>query len=336
MAPKGELALSEREYEPPPPDESTHPPPSQSPAVMLRTPRENPYTKVCALRRQSSALSLSSSCCTSTNRLANQSSRYERYGGVGVGGRLDASRRLNLSLDENITRENIYSTKAGPVQKVHQSLDEAKIALVKQRKIVRSVGDDDNIQEGFEMAQGANPGEDDNATDVEDSVFHSPQHQFATKTGSSKTNPFIDGSMESVSTQEPHADTGTTEFKPELSTPGTNSSSAASSVRNSPVIGRSRSLFSTSAATGKMIARQLSNQKKHFTSAAGSGSTSGGTSGVGHFHDLKEKLAASRKGIFASLDKTQHSAEGGNGTLGDGTPATARSNQQVEKSKPKL
>ncbi|XP_050076564.1 uncharacterized protein LOC126563836 [Anopheles maculipalpis] len=333
MAPKGELALYEREYEPPPPDESAHPPPSQSPSVMLRTPRENPYTKVCALRRQSSALSLSSSCCTSTNPLANQSSRYDRYGGVGVGGRLDASRRLNLSLDENITRENIYSTKVGHVQKVHQSLDEAKIALVKQRKIVRSVGDDDNIQEGFEMTQGAVPGEDDNATDVEDSVFHSPQHQPATKGGSStsKTNPFIDGSMESVSTQEPVVE----EFKTESSTPGTNSSSAASSVRNSPVIGRSRSLFSTSAATGKMIARQLSNQKKHFTSTAGGSSSGGGTGGVGHFHDLKEKLAASRKGIFASLDKSQHSLDGGSTTLVDGT-VTARSNQQVEKSKPKL
>uniref|UniRef100_A0A182UHV6 Rab-GAP TBC domain-containing protein n=1 Tax=Anopheles melas TaxID=34690 RepID=A0A182UHV6_9DIPT len=335
MAPKGELALYEREYEPPAPsDESVHPPPSQSPSVMLRTPRENPYTKVCALRRQSSALSLSSSCCTSTNPLANPSSRYDRYGGVGVGGRLDASRRLNLSLDENITRENIYSTKVGHVQKVHQSLDEAKIALVKQRKIVRSVGDDDNIQEGFEMAHSLDQGEDDNATDVEDSVFHSPQHQI--KANSSKTNPFIDGSMESVSAPEPPAEElerpaaeVVTEFKPESTTPSTNNSSAASSVRNSPVIGRSRSLFSTSAATGKMIARQLSNQKKHFTGTAGGGS-GGGTGGVGHFHDLKEKLAASRKGIFASLDKA-HSIEGG----GEGAPGRAGSNQ-VEKSKPKL
>uniref|UniRef100_A0A182K6S7 Rab-GAP TBC domain-containing protein n=1 Tax=Anopheles christyi TaxID=43041 RepID=A0A182K6S7_9DIPT len=335
MAPKGELALYEREYEPPAPsDESSHPPPSQSPSVMLRTPRENPYTKVCALRRQSSALSLSSSCCTSTNPTANPSNRYERYGGIGVGGRLDASRRLNLSLDENITRENIYSIKVGHVQKVHQSLDEAKIALVKQRKIVRSVGDDDNIQEGYEMGQTMGQGEDDNATDVEDSVFHSPQHQISVKGKSStKTNPFIDGSMESVSAQEPADELErpptevVTEFKTESTTPGTNSSSAATSVRNSPVIGRSRSLFSTSAATGKMIARQLSNQKKHFTAAGGNGGSGGTTGGVGHFHDLKEKLAASRKGIFASLDKA-HSLEGGEG----GT----RSNSQVEKSKPKL
>uniref|UniRef100_A0A182MBP1 Rab-GAP TBC domain-containing protein n=1 Tax=Anopheles culicifacies TaxID=139723 RepID=A0A182MBP1_9DIPT len=342
MAPKGELALYEREYEPPPSDESIHPPPSQSPSVMLRTPRENPYTKVCALRRQSSALSLSSSCCTSTNPLAtNQSSRYDRYGGVGVGGRLDASRRLNLSLDENITRENIYSTKVGQVQKVHQSLDEAKIALVKQRKIVRSVGDDDNIQEGFEVGQSTGQGEDDNATDVEDSVFHSPQHQLITKKGSSKTNPFIDGSTESVSTQEPLVEDGeargptlegSTDFKPESGTPGTNSSSAASSVRNSPVIGRSRSLFSTSAATGKMIARQLSNQKKHFTSTVSATGGGGGASGTtGHFHDLKEKLAASRKGIFASLDKT-HSVDGMSTLDGTARP----NNNQVEKSKPKL
>uniref|UniRef100_A0A182NET8 Rab-GAP TBC domain-containing protein n=1 Tax=Anopheles dirus TaxID=7168 RepID=A0A182NET8_9DIPT len=309
MAPCGELALYEREYEPPPPaDESVHLPTSQSPAaatMMLRTPRENPYTKVCALRRQSSALSLSSSCGTSTNPVTNQSSRYSRHGG-----RLDASRRFNLSLDENITRENIYSTKVGPVQKVHQSLDEAKIALVKQRKIVRSVGDDENIQEAFEVGQPQD--EEDNATDVDDSVFHSPQHQPQSQTGS-KTNPFIDGSMESVSMvlEAPPVQDQCVELLGESVTPGTNSSSAASSVRNSPVIGRSRSLFSTSAATGKMIARQLSNQKKHFTSSAGTtGSVSGGgggvgngAGGVGHFHDLKEKLAAGRKGIFASLDK---------------------------------
>uniref|UniRef100_A0A182QPZ9 Rab-GAP TBC domain-containing protein n=1 Tax=Anopheles farauti TaxID=69004 RepID=A0A182QPZ9_9DIPT len=319
MALAGELALYEREYEPPPPpDESVHPPASQSPAavMMLRTPRENPYTKVCALRRQSSALSLSSSCCTSTNPPTNQSSRYSRHGG-----RLDASRRFNLSLDENITRENIYSTKVGAVQKVHQSLDEAKIALVKQRKIVRSVGDDDNIQEAFEMGQLQD--EEDNATDIDDSVFHSPQHQPMQHHGktASKTNPFIDGSMESVSmVQEPQrppsppsgTQPGVAELPGDSVTPGTNSSSAASSVRSSPIIGRSRSLFSTSAATGKMLARQLSNHKKHFTSNAattGSGSGGGGgvgngsTSNVGHFHDLKEKLAAGRKGIFATLDK---------------------------------
>ncbi|XP_053675975.1 uncharacterized protein LOC128726207 [Anopheles nili] len=336
LAPKGELALYEKEYEPPPPDESIHPPPSQSPSVILRTPRENHYTKVCELRRQSSALSLSSSCCTSTIPL-NRSGRYDKQGSVGVGGRLDASRRLNLSLDENITRENIYSTKVGNVQKVHQSLDEAKIALVKQRKIVRSVGDDDYIQEGFEVTNTLQ-GDEDNVTDVEDSVFHSPQHQSSViRSSMNKTNPFIDGSLESVSNQGPVTDNERLsseipeEIRQESTTPGTNSSSAASSVRNSPVIGRSRSLFSSSAATGKMIARQLSNQKKLLISSASATGSGSGTTGVGHFHDLKEKLASSRKGIFASLDKTHSVDESMPVDTGN-----SRSNNQAEKSKPKL
>ncbi|XP_058124893.1 uncharacterized protein LOC131282892 [Anopheles ziemanni] len=324
MAPKGELALYEKEYEPPPSDDNTHPPPSQSPSVMLRTPRENPYTKVCALRRQSSALSLSSSCCTSTN--PQSSSRYGSGPGVGLGGRLDATRRLNLSLDENITRENVYSNRVGHVQKVHQSLDEAKIALVKQRKIVRSVGDDEDIQE-VELVQQQQPREEeDNATDIEDSVFHSPQHQTNRKAPyPSSSNPFFGDSLESICPPEPEEELGRApesplDFRPESTeAEPTNSSSAASSVRNSPVIGRSRSLFSTSAATGKLIARQLSNQKKHFTGGgSGGGSSSSGAgngSGIGHFHDLKEKIAASRKGIFGSQDKTSGPSTDERGTV---------------------
>uniref|UniRef100_A0AAG5CWW4 Rab-GAP TBC domain-containing protein n=1 Tax=Anopheles atroparvus TaxID=41427 RepID=A0AAG5CWW4_ANOAO len=337
-APRGELELYEKEYEPPPLDENSHPPPSQSPSVMLRTPRENPYTKVCALRRQSSALSLSSSCCTSTNP---PSSRYGTGGSVGLGGRLDATRRLNLSLDENITRENIYSNRGGHVQKVHQSLDEAKIALVKQRKIVRSVGDDEDIQE-VDVAQQHPREEEDNATDVEDNVFHSPQHQPNSKAPpyGSRSNPFFDDSLESICPPEPEVEIERVpesphDFRPESSTPATNSSSAASSVRNSPVIGRSRSLFSTSAATGKLIARQLSNQKKHFTGSSGSagGAGNGSGAGVGHFHDLKEKLAASRKGIFGSLDK---SAEGDRSTAVDGGSSTRLGESHGERVKPKL
>ncbi|ETN60785.1 TBC1 domain family [Anopheles darlingi] len=346
MAPQGELALFEKEYEPPPAPDAVLPP-SQSPSVMLRTPRENPYTKVCALRRQSSALSLSSSC-TSTNPL-NISGGRSGQGRFGVDGRsLEATRRLNLSLDENITREKVYSTaKANQVQKVHQSLDEAKIALVKQRKIVRSVGDDDNIQEVIPSTDPnyGDTASEDNVTDVEDSVFHSPQHQA--KLNSCNNNPFISDSIENVCNAPAKPEPATEECEAGMaeakelatvpqeesldgSTPTTNNSSAASSVRNSPVIGRSRSLFSTSA-TGKLIARQLSQQKKHFTSTTPStGST------TGHFHDLKEKLAAGRKGIFASLDKSAGSGTGVDPALSSDAANGVRSSNEVERAKPKL
>ncbi|XP_035777349.1 uncharacterized protein LOC118458714 [Anopheles albimanus] len=346
MAPQGELALFEKEYEPPPAPDAVLPP-SQSPSVMLRTPRENPYTKVCALRRQSSALSLSSSC-TSTNPLNITGGRY-RQGRFGVDGRsLEATRRLNLSLDENITREKVYSTaKASQVQKVHQSLDEAKIALVKQRKIVRSVGDDDNIQEVLPSTEPnyEDTTTEDNATDVEDNVFHSPQHQA--KLNICNNNPFISDSLENVcivpTKQEATKDvsepgmtnaqeiaTVTQEESLDGSTSTTNNSSAASSVRNSPVIGRSRSLFSTSA-TGKLIARQLSQQKKHFTSA---GPSTGST--TGHFHELKEKLAAGRKGIFASLDKSASPGTTVDPTFSSDGANGVRSSNEVERAKPKL
>ncbi|XP_058060056.1 uncharacterized protein LOC131210781 [Anopheles bellator] len=340
VAPRGELALYEKEYEPPPspPDNGVHTARSQSPSVMLRTPRENPYTKVCALRRQSSALSLSSSC-SSTNPLNITGTGRHTFGRVGTDGRsLEATRRLNLSLDENITRENVYSSaRTGNVQKVHQSLDEAKIALVKQRKIMRSVGDDENIQEGADTpAEQEDTTEDNELTDVEDSVFHSPQHQ--TKRNSCNNNPFIDGSQENVcapraKAAEPDEPENGREMlnaeEIDRGSPATNSSSAASSLRNSPVIGRQRSLFSTTA-TGKLIARQLSQQKKHFTS--GTGGASG--AGAGHFHDLKEKIVASRKGIFASLDKSI--VRDGGSVDGGGTRPTEARSEAEPRSKPKL
>ncbi|XP_058825548.1 uncharacterized protein LOC131685683 [Topomyia yanbarensis] len=289
MAPKGELALFEKEFTPVPSEE---PQPKSPSKVTLRTPRENPYTKVCALRRQSSALSLIS--CT--NPISIQ----------GASAKLDATKRLNLSLDENISRGHLYSSKV--VTKEHQSLDEAKSALVKQRRVFRSVGDDD-IQEGNgDQGLGENESADEDGD--EDNVFRSPQHTEPETTVGK--NPFLDSSPETTTPVEPV----------EVSTPSVSSSlannavtvreepllkdnskqsseiqhpspsrqtSVGSGIRNSPV-SRSKSLFS--AGTGNLIARQLSSQRKNFSATGG-----------GHFKDLKDKLAASKKGIFASRDQ---------------------------------
>lgn len=285
MAPKVELSLFEKEYEPPPPDV---PPPKSPSQVVLRTPRENPYTKVCALRRQSSALSLSTTC---TNPISIQ----------GAPRKLDATKRLNLSLDENITRDTLYSSKE---MKSHQSLDEAKIALVKQRKVVRSVGDDD-------ISEGCYDQEDNETTDVDDSVFHSPQHpqDRSKKNSLENKNPFLDSSPEPTSPTE-QTEKDTQSINPNLvnekltenesvqkhiptqkidaqPTQHQQSASLINSKRNSP-ISRSKSLFSSG--TGNLITRQLSNQRKNFSASGG-----------GHFKDLKEKLAASKKGLFQLL-----------------------------------
>lgn len=102
--PVTELALFEKEFTPP----SIDVPPPKSPSVIMRTPRENAYTKICELRRQSSAQSLiSSSPNTSTVSLSKS---------------LDATKRFNLSLDETGSK---LPTKT--VTKSFQSLDESKM-----------------------------------------------------------------------------------------------------------------------------------------------------------------------------------------------------------------
>lgn len=106
--PDKELPLFEKEFEPPPLDI----PLPKSPSVILRTPRENPYTKICALRRQSSALSLHSitNITSSSNPVSNACVK------------LDGTKRMNFSLDENITRTKVLAD-----IKTHQSLDETKM-----------------------------------------------------------------------------------------------------------------------------------------------------------------------------------------------------------------
>uniref|UniRef100_A0A1B0EZQ1 Uncharacterized protein n=1 Tax=Phlebotomus papatasi TaxID=29031 RepID=A0A1B0EZQ1_PHLPP len=97
--PEKELHLFEKEFEVTP-EIST---PSIS--SILRTPRENPYTKICALRRQNSAVSLQSHLSYPTSPAP-----------------LGTTKRLNHSLDETLAclSPDIINTKS------HQSLDETK------------------------------------------------------------------------------------------------------------------------------------------------------------------------------------------------------------------
>lgn len=118
--PIGELKLFEKEFTPPPVD--LQPPPKSPSAVVMRTPRENPYTKLCALRRQSSSQSL---IPLSPNALKP----------CDVAKSLDLTKRLNQSLDENIARNSTVTNKT--VSKSYQSLDESKMQWTHQNAITR-------------------------------------------------------------------------------------------------------------------------------------------------------------------------------------------------------
>lgn len=100
--PEKELKLFEKEFE----IAEVEVPAPKSP-TLLRT--ENPYTKICALRRQNSAVSISSHQAG-----PNQS-------------KLDVTKRLNQSLDETASEEYRKS-----IKKAHQSLDETKLLMLQR------------------------------------------------------------------------------------------------------------------------------------------------------------------------------------------------------------
>lgn len=89
-----------------------HPPTISTPPIspLVKTPRENAYTKICALRRQSSSLSLSS---------------YNNQKQAQI-------KRQNHSLDESISKckNNV------PLKMKHQSLDDTVLTSIKNNKTV--------------------------------------------------------------------------------------------------------------------------------------------------------------------------------------------------------
>lgn len=131
--PVKELALFEKEFTPP----SIDVPPPKSPSVIMRTPRENAYTKICELRRQSSALSLMSSSPNTGCAVLSKS--------------LDATKRFNHSLDETGTK---CQTKS--VTKSYQSLDESKmLSLINQNETILKASNDchDDIENSVNLME---------------------------------------------------------------------------------------------------------------------------------------------------------------------------------------
>lgn len=86
-----------------------HPPTISTPPIspLVKTPRENPYTKICALRRQSSSLSLSNYKCQKQAQI----------------------KRQNHSLDESISK-----CKNNTIKLKHQSLDDTVLTSTKNNK----------------------------------------------------------------------------------------------------------------------------------------------------------------------------------------------------------
>ncbi|XP_031616982.1 uncharacterized protein LOC116336911 [Contarinia nasturtii] len=117
--PIGELNLFEKEFVPPTKDAQSSPK-STSSDVIMRKPRETAYTKLCALRRQSSSQSL---LLTSPNTINSSDS-------TSFGRSLDGTKRFNQSLDENITRTPVGNSRN--ISKSYQSLDESKLRQMTQ------------------------------------------------------------------------------------------------------------------------------------------------------------------------------------------------------------
>lgn len=102
--PEKEMTLFEKEFE----VIEVEVPAPKSPSQAIIT--ESPYTKVCALRRQNSAISLSSAVSQP---------------------KLDVTKRMNQSLDETKREEHRRN-----IRKAHQSLDESKLLMLRQKNSI--------------------------------------------------------------------------------------------------------------------------------------------------------------------------------------------------------
>lgn len=165
--PINELQLFEKEFAPPPKEDGTSTKPISG-TVIMRKPRENAYTTLCALRRQSSS---HSSLATSPNTLNSTDSIMSKA--------LDGTKRLNQSLDEDKVRDKIRTTRS--ITKNYQSLDEIKLRNLKHRAILNGSADDRQLN-GVDYAAARTNGESSTLNDATNG---------AAKNQSNKTNALI-------------------------------------------------------------------------------------------------------------------------------------------------
>ncbi|XP_067631909.1 uncharacterized protein [Eurosta solidaginis] len=285
-----------------------------SPSYLLVKPRENPYTKICALRRQSSSASLNS-----------LSSSLSASGGVGVINslRLDATKRLNQSLDDNMPRA--AANRRRHSSKAHKSLDESKMLLLME-------GMEDVMQvETNDLASTANYAveciEDVGSDDVFTSTDSSANNETKEHNNFTfhPTNPFIDDSHIIAKTTEA-SKSPTNEITLEPATADRDRENCEINC-DIGIIGQipqlpkgiaklqNKNILSNYNTVSNIIAKQIASNMSEGVRRVGSG-------GGGHFKDLKEKIAAtSRKGL--SFDEMSSSSSN----------STERSQQNKEKSK---
>ncbi|XP_017061839.1 uncharacterized protein LOC108101836 [Drosophila ficusphila] len=229
-----------------------------SPSYLLTKPRENPYTKVCALRRQSSSASLSS---LSSSLGATSHA-------------LDNTKRLNLSLDDNMSRHASAAARRHrrTSSKVHQSLDESKMLA-----LIEGAMENTNAKCTLDLSAGEET-EDDDVFDRKESP------SFL------ETNPFKDDAQ--------RAPEKVNEITPPVS-PGRAFlySSTSSNLDDESSEIKSKLQHKNILTVSNIIAKQLVTNANQVSESVKRVSSSGG----GHFKDLKEKLAATSR-IGLSFD----------------------------------
>ncbi|XP_030387327.1 TBC1 domain family member 25 [Scaptodrosophila lebanonensis] len=234
-----------------------------SPSYLLTKPRENPYTKVCALRRQSSSASLSSlSSSLGASNLALNASK------------LDNSKRLNHSLDDNMSRHAARRQRRASA-KAHQSLDESKmLALIE--------GAMENTKSSHELSA---------SEDTDDDVFDKRERVSSTASPPEfhETNPFKDDAnqnVEEIATKPP-----TRAF---LCSSSSSNMEEECSTAQGFAKRQQTNILTNYSTVSNMIAKQLASNASNVSESVKRVSSSSG----GHFKDLKEKIAAtSRMGI---------------------------------------
>ncbi|TDG50866.1 hypothetical protein AWZ03_002855 [Drosophila navojoa] len=250
-----------------------------SPSYLLTKPRENPYTKVCALRRQSSSASLSSL----SSSLGAASSNA-----------LDNSKRLNQSLDDNMSRHAARRQRRISA-KAHQSLDESKmLALI----------------EGGVAEQNARSVQELSASeDTDDDVFDRKEQLVGSPPQFHETNPFKDDAQQPNNNLNNNNNIATLPARVFLSSTSSSNfgeekapqqqSQEQQQQQQPSVQGLAKLQQKNIMNVSNMIAKQLAtNASTVSESVKRVSSTSGG-----HFKDLKEKIAASsRMGISFDND----------------------------------
>ncbi|XP_013098716.1 uncharacterized protein LOC106081365 [Stomoxys calcitrans] len=251
--------------------------PPISPSYFLAKPRENAYTKVCDLRRQSSSASLNSLNSSITTNINNCS-------GLKIS-KLDGTRRLNQSLDDNMARHATKNRRRAPSNR--QSLDEAKILHLLECRV-------DNAEN---LATPALHQKLENDPSEDDDVFAEQSGQFKFH----ETNPFKDDEIPAMTAAMP---------KPPI--PKTFLSSSSSSIveDDSSIIangvdgecikdgGDKKFLSTPPKAIAKLQNKKILSNYNAVSTIIAKQLANASSTGGGHFKDLKEKIAAtSRKGL---------------------------------------